>query len=220
MGKPSITLDENLYDYLLSVSLRDSEINQALREKTNLQEMSMMQISPDQGQFMSMLIKLIRAKRIIEIGTFTGYSTLCMAQSLPDDGYIVACDISEEWTNIAKPFWKQAGVEGKIDLRIAPALDTLNQLIEQNNAGKFDFAFIDADKVNQLAYYELCLNLIKTGGLIAIDNTLWGGSVADKQNNEESTIAIREFNEFVYHDKRVDISLIPIGDGLTLAQKH
>ena len=219
MGKASITLDDKLYDYLLSVSLRDCETRKALRAETNQLEMGMMQISPDQGQFMAMLIKLINAKRIIEVGTFTGYSALCMAQSLPDDGLIVACDVSTEWTDIAKPYWQQAGVDKKIDLRIAPALDTLNKLIEEGGAGSFDFAFIDADKENQLNYYELCFQLLKQGGLLAIDNTLWGGSVVDSNNNEESTLAIREFNNFIHQDQRVDISLIPIGDGLTLAQK-
>ena len=220
MGKPSITLDEPLYDYLLSVSLRDCDIKKKLREDTNKLEMGMMQISADQGQFMAMLVKLISAKSIIEIGTFTGYSALCMAESLPDDGYIVACDVSTEWTDTAKPYWKKAGVEKKINLRIAPAIETLNQLIDEGKTGCFDFAFIDADKVNQLKYYELCLQLLKPGGLLCIDNTLWGGSVIDPGINDENTVAIREFNNFVYKDNRVDISLVPIGDGLTLARKH
>lgn len=219
MAKPSITLTTELYTYLLSVSLRDNEVQKELRAETNKLEMSMMQISPDQGQFMTMLIRLINAKQIIEVGTFTGYSTLCMALSLPDDGRIIACDISEEWTNIAKPYWEKAGVSKKIELHLAPALDTLNKLIDEGQSGQFDFAFIDADKTNQLDYYELCLQLLRPNGLLAIDNTLWGGSVIDKNNKDESTIAIREFNQFVHRDQRVDISLIPIGDGLTLAQK-
>ena len=219
MGKSSITLTEELYKYLLSVSLRDDSLMEKLRIETDQLEMGLMQVSPDQGQFMAMLIKLIRAKQIIEIGTFTGYSTLCMAKSLPEDGNLIACDISEEWTNMAKPYWEQAGVSNKIDLRIAPAIETLSDLINKGHTNRFDFAFIDADKTNQLEYYELCLQLLRPGGLLAIDNTLWGGSVIDSTNNEESTVAIRDFNQFVYDDNRVDISLVPIGDGLTLAQK-
>ncbi|MFV2055964.1 MAG: class I SAM-dependent methyltransferase [Thiohalomonadales bacterium] len=219
MAKPSITLDEPLYNYLLDVSLRETDEQQQLRAETSKLEMSIMQISPDQAQFMALLIKLIAAKRIIEIGTFTGYSALSMALALPQEGYLLACDISEEWTSVGKPYWRQAGVADKIDLRLAPALDTLNTAIEKGDSASFDFAFIDADKENQLEYYEKCLLLVKSGGLIAIDNILWGGSVIDTADQQESTVAIRAFNTFIKNDDRVEISLVPIGDGLTLARK-
>jgi len=219
MAKPSITLDEPLYNYLLEVSLRETNEQQQLRAETSKLEMSIMQISPDQAQFMALLIKLIAAKRIIEIGTFTGYSALSMALALPQEGYLLACDISAEWTSVGRPYWRQAGVADKIDLRLAPALDTLNAVIEKGDSGSFDFAFIDADKENQLDYYEKCLLLVKSGGLIAIDNILWGGAVIDTADQQESTVAIRAFNTFIQNDNRVEISVVPIGDGLTLARK-
>jgi len=219
MAKPSITLDEKLYSYLLDISLSETDEQRLLRQETNQLEMSIMQISPDQGQFMALLLKLMGAKHIIEIGTFTGYSALSMALAIPDDGSIVACDISKEWTDIAQRYWAKAGVDNKIDLRLAPALETLTSLIESGETDSFDFAFIDADKENQLQYYEKCLQLVRPDGLICIDNVLWGGSVIDANDQQSSTVAIREFNEFVFADKRVEISTIPIGDGLTLARK-
>ncbi|MFQ5469518.1 MAG: class I SAM-dependent methyltransferase [Gammaproteobacteria bacterium] len=219
MGKQTLNLDEALYEYLLSVSLRDSSIQKALREETDQLEMGVMQISADQAQFMALLVKLINAKTAIEIGVFTGYSALTVAQALPVDGRLVACDISKEWTDRARPYWQKAGVDHKIDLRLSPALDTLVSLSQDGETGSYDFAFIDADKVNQLQYYERCLNLIRPGGVIAIDNVLWGGAVIDPENTNEDTIAIRQFNEFLHSDDRVDISLVPIGDGLTLARK-
>ena len=191
MGKQTLNLDDTLYDYLLAVSLRDNSIQKKLREQTDRLEMGIMQISADQAQFMMLLLKLINAKRVIEIGTFTGYSALVMANALPDDGVIVACDINEEWTSMGKHYWEQAGVSQKIDLRLAPALDTLKQLINDGQKETFDAAFIDADKINMLNYYEYCLKLVRSGGLIMLDNVLWGGSVADPNKQDDDTRAIR-----------------------------
>ncbi len=219
MGKKTLDLNDRLYEYMLSVSLRETALQKTLREETDRLSMGMMQISSDQGQFMAMLIRLTGAKRALEIGTFTGYSTLAVAAALPEDGHLVACDISEEWTAIAQHYWREAGISHKIDLRLAPALTTLAGLKIESDADYFDFAFIDADKLNQLAYYEHSLRLVKPGGLIAIDNVLWGGSVADPVNQSEDTQAIRDFNKFVHQDQRVEITLVPIGDGLTLAWK-
>ena len=220
MGKQTLNLTDELYQYLLSVSLRESEIAKALREETDTLEYARMQISADQAQFMALLIKLLSARNVIEVGTFTGYSALSMAQALPESGKLIACDISEEWTAIAKRYWQRANLDNKIDLHLAPALDTLNQLITEKQENHFDFAFIDADKENLKAYYQACFQLVRPGGVIAIDNVLWGGSVIDADNHEQSTIAIREFNDFINRDERVEISLVPIGDGLTLALKR
>tara|TARA_B100000683_G_scaffold268356_1_gene303401 strand:+ start:548 stop:1081 length:534 start_codon:yes stop_codon:yes gene_type:complete len=177
-----------------------------------------MQVSPEQGQFMSLLVSLLHVRKAIEVGTYTGYSALCVAQNLPENGTLIACDISEKWTSVGRKYWEQAGVADKIDLRIAPAIDTLTSL--QHEAGTFDFAFIDADKVNYLQYYELVLNLLRPGGLVLIDNVLWSGSVANKENQEESTQAIRAVNKHIHADNRVDISMLPVGDGLMLARKR
>ncbi len=219
MGKKTLDLNDRLYEYMLSVSLRETALQKTLREETDRLSMGMMQISSDQGQFMAMLIRLTGAKRALEIGTFTGYSTLAVAAALPEDGHLVACDISEEWTAIAQHYWREAGISHKIDLRLAPALTTLAGLKIESDADYFDFAFIDADKLNQLAYYEHSLRLVRPGGLITIDNVLWGGSVADPANQSEDTRAIRDFNKFIHQDQRVEITLVPIGDGLTLAWK-
>jgi len=178
-----------------------------------------MQISPDQGQFMAMLVRLIRAKNIVEVGTFTGYSALCMALALPQNGRLVACDISEEWTGLGKPYWESAGVSHKIDLRIAPALDTLDQLIADGHQDSFDLAFIDADKTNYDHYYEKCLLLIRPNGLILVDNVFWGGAVVDENNQTEDTLSIRALNARISGDNRVDMSMIAVGDGIIMARK-
>lgn len=204
---------------MLSVSLREPAILKSLREETAKLPSSVMQISPEQGQFMAFLIGLMGAKKTLEIGVYTGYSSLAVALALPDDGQIIACDISTETSAIAKRFWIKAGVEQKIDLKLAPALQTLDQLIEQGASNTFDFAFIDADKFNYANYYERSLALVRPGGLILIDNVLWSGKVADPKDHDKQTEAIRQLNAMIYNDERVNLSLLPLGDGLTLAQK-
>ena len=220
MSKRSIQLTDPLYDYLLENSLREPEILKRLREESPWQGSSGMQISPDQGQFMALLVELLGARRCLEIGTFTGYSALCVALALPADGRVVACDINEETTAIARRFWQEAGVAEKIDLRIAPALETLDALLAEGAAGSFDFVFIDADKPNNEAYYERALTLLRPGGLVAIDNVLWHGAVIDSARSDTDTTAIRAFNRKVLSDERVSCSMLPIGDGLTLARKR
>ncbi|MBD2440422.1 class I SAM-dependent methyltransferase [Nostoc sp. FACHB-110] len=220
MSKQTIGLDSQLYNYLLSVSLREPEVLQKLRYETANHPRGNMQISPEQGQFMRLLIQLLGAKKTLEVGVFTGYSSLSVALTLPADGKVVACDVSEEYTAIAGKYWHLAGVADKIDLRIAPAIETLDHLLATGQAGTFDFAFIDADKENYDGYYERCLQLIRPGGLIAIDNVLWSGDVANPQIQDESTQAIRGINQKLRDDERVNLSLIPIGDGLTLALKR
>ena len=220
MSSKTRSLDESVYHYLLNHSLRESDASIGLRKATHDLAEANMQVSPEQGQFMSMLIRILGAEKAIEVGTFTGYSALQVARALPETGRLIACDISEEWTSIGKPFWKQEKVDHKIDLRIGPATETLAKLIDDGETGTFDFAFIDADKVNYLKYYELCLTLMRPGGLIAIDNVIWGGAVADSTITDPSTEAIRTLNAFVHQDKRVSVSMLPIGDGLTLARKN
>ena len=219
MSTATIMLDEKLREYLLNVSVKESEILRELREETAQMEYSAMQISPEQGAFMSFLVELIQAKRTLEIGVFTGYSALVVAMALSEDGIVTACDVSEEWTNVGMKYWKKAQVEDKIDLRIAPALKTLDQLLSEGKQGTYDFSFIDADKIEYQGYFDKSLELLRIGGLIAIDNVLWGGSVIDDSIQDSSTKAIREFNENLSSDPRVSISMVPIGDGLTLACK-
>ena len=219
MSTATIILDEKLREYLLNVSVKESEILRELREETAQMEYSAMQISPEQGAFMSFLVELIQAKRTLEIGVFTGYSALVVAMALPEDGIVTACDVSEEWANVGMKYWKKAQVENKINLRIAPALKTLDQLLSEGKQGTYDFAFIDADKIEYQGYFDKSLELLRIGGLIAIDNVLWGGSVIDDSIQDSSTKAIREFNENLSSDPRVSISMVPIGDGLTLARK-
>jgi predicted O-methyltransferase YrrM len=216
----TFTRSDKLNAYMQSVSLREPDVLTRLRNETSRQSMSMMQIAPEQGQFMQLLVKALGIRRAIEVGVFTGYSSLCVALAMPGDGRIVACDVNKEWTDIARRYWKEAGVDNKIELRLAPALETLDKLIEEQLQNKFDFAFIDADKAGYRDYYERALVLIRPGGLIAIDNTLWSGSVADESNQTEATQAIRDLNRHIHADERVDISLLPIGDGLTLALKR
>jgi len=220
MSNRSIGLDGPLYDYLLAASLREHPVLARLREATAAHPKVNMQISPEQGQLMALLVRLIGATRCIEVGVFTGYSSLVVALAMPPTGRIVACDISEEYTAMARPYWEEAGVAGRIDLRIAPAMETLDALLAEGAAGTYDFAFIDADKEAYAGYYERSLQLLRPGGLIAIDNTLWDGAVADPADQSTDTVAIRAFNEALRDDARVDLSLVPIGDGLTLARKR
>jgi predicted O-methyltransferase YrrM len=219
MTNQTLGLEPHLYNYLLSVSLREAEILAQLRQETAQHPMAMMQIAPEQGQFMALLVQLIGAKKTLEIGVFTGYSTLVVALGLPSDGKVVACDVSEEFTAIARRYWQQAGVTNKINLHIAPALETLDNLLAAGEGETFDFAFIDADKSNYDDYYERSLQLIRPGGLIAIDNVLWSGRVADPQVQDNRTSKIRALNEKLHQDQRITLSLVPIGDGLTLALK-
>jgi predicted O-methyltransferase YrrM len=220
MFKNALGLNETLYDYILANSLREPPALAQLREETAKHKQARMQISPEQGQFMSSLLQLMGAKRVVEVGVFTGYSSLSMALALPEDGYLVACDISEEYTSIARRHWESAGIAHKIDLRIAPATETLEALIQSGQAETFDFAFIDADKGNYGNYYDLSFQLVRPGGLIVIDNVLWSGRVADAQSSDKIVQTMRHFNEKVASDDRVQVSILPIGDGLTLARKH
>jgi predicted O-methyltransferase YrrM len=220
VSNKTISVDAALYDYLLAVSLREAPVLRRLRDRTLRLPQAHMQISPEQGQFLALLVRLTGARRILEIGTFTGYSALAMALALPEEGGIVACDISEDWTRIAREAWVEAGVGERIDLRLAPALETLDALLAAGEAGRFDFAFIDADKENYQAYYERSLALVRGGGLIAVDNVLWNGSVIDPAKTDPDTEAIRAFNAALAADARIDLSLVPIGDGLTLARKR
>ncbi|CAN5568276.1 class I SAM-dependent methyltransferase [soil metagenome] len=213
-------IDERTHQYLLSTSIREPEVARRLREETQQLENAQMQIGPDQGQFMQLLVQLLGAKKTLEVGVFTGYSALWVALALPDEGRIIACDISEEYTAVARRYWQEAGIDQKIDLRLGPALETLDALLGVNQAGTFDFAFIDADKTNYQNYYERALELLRAGGLIAIDNTIWSGKVADSSVNDADTVAIRRLNEKLHHDKRISLSMLTVGDGLTLAMKR
>ncbi len=220
MSNRTLAIDDRLYDYLCEVAIDESDLLFQLRQETAQLEYSVMQISPEQGQFMSLLIKLTGAKRAIEIGTFTGYSSICVASAMPDDGELICCDISPQWTDIAEKYWAQANLENKISLFTQPAELTLQKLIDDEQQSSFDFIFIDADKQNYIQYYEMALTLLKKGGMIAVDNTLWSGAVADPENVEPGTQAIRRFNQMVKEDMRVSKSLLPIGDGLTLILKE
>jgi predicted O-methyltransferase YrrM len=220
MSNRSIGLNPALYHYLLSVSLREHPALARLRAATATHPKVNMQIAPEQGQFMALLARLIGASRCIEVGVFTGYSSLAVALALPPEGRLIACDISEDYTAVARRYWDEAGVAGKIDLRIAPAVETLDVLLDGGGGATFDFGFIDADKEGYPDYYERLLALLRPGGLMVIDNTLWGGDVANPDNNEPDTLAIRAFNDTLHGDERIDLSLVPIGDGLTLARKR
>ncbi|MBI1394701.1 MAG: SAM-dependent methyltransferase [Betaproteobacteria bacterium] len=219
MSSRTIGLSDEVHRYLLDNSVAETEHQIRLREETARLPEHGMQISPEQGQFLRLLLRLTGARQCLEIGTFTGYSTLCIAMAIPEDGVVTACDVSEEWTSIASRHWRDAGVAPKIFLRIAPAARTLDELLQANQAATYDFAFIDADKGGYLDYYERCLQLVRPGGLIAIDNTLWNGRPADASAADPETVAIRAFNRHVRADPRVEIALVPIGDGLTLARK-
>ncbi|HEX7338904.1 MAG TPA: class I SAM-dependent methyltransferase [Rhodanobacteraceae bacterium] len=211
---------EAVETYLHQHTLREPPVLAQLREETARLPNGGMQISPEQGQLMALLVRLIGARRCLEVGTFTGYSSTVVALALPDDGRLVACDVSREWTDIARRCWEQAGVTHKIDLHLAPAVETLDALLANGEAGQFDFAFIDADKTPYIDYYERVLKLLRTGGLVAIDNTLWSGKVAQANVRDDTTNHLRAFNDHLHRDQRIDLSLIPIGDGLTLARKR
>ena len=220
MSNRRLTVTDDIHQYLIEHSVREPAILAELRAETAGMPDAQMQIGPEQGQLMALLARLMDARRCIEVGVFTGYSSLAVALALPDDARIVACDVSEEWTAIASRYWRKAGVAHKIDLRLQPATRTLEALIAAGESGRYDFAFVDADKPAYPVYYELLLELLRPGGLMAIDNTLWSGKVADPGERDANTLALRSFNELVYRDERVDLSLLPVGDGLTLVRKR
>jgi len=220
MSARTLQITPALYEYLMKVGVRESASAAALRVETAKLPMAMMQISPEQAAFMQLIVRLLGVRRALEVGTFTGYSALAVAEAMPADGKLIACDVSHEWTSIGKPHWASAGVVHKIDLRIAPAVATLDKLIADGQSNTFDFAFIDADKSNYDNYYERALKLVRVGGLIGIDNTLWNGAVVDASRQDDDTKAIRALNTKVHADTRVDVVLLPIGDGLTLARRR
>ena len=220
MGDKYIQLTSDLHDYLVRVSVRESDFLKQLRIETEQLPESVMQISPEQGQFMGFLVRLMGVQRAIEVGVFTGYSSICLATALPEEGKLTACDVNEEWTKTAIRYWGKAGVADKIELVLGPAEITLSQLIETGCSGSYDFAFVDADKENYGVYYELVMELIRPGGLILFDNTLWSGKVIDESVTDSDTLAIRSLNQQLIRDDRVDLSMLPIGDGLTLVHKR
>jgi predicted O-methyltransferase YrrM len=220
MTNRSLNLDQPLYQYLLDVSLRETALLQQLRAETAQLAVARWQIAPEQGQFMALLIKLIAAKRVLEIGTFTGYSSLCMASAMAEDSLLVCCDTSQEYTDIARRYWRQAGVEERIELRLAPALQSMTELERSGHSESFDLIFIDADKANYLAYLEHALVLLRRGGVLLFDNTLWSGRVLETLPESADTQAIQTLNRRLKNDQRVDLSLLPIGDGLTLCRKR
>jgi predicted O-methyltransferase YrrM len=214
------SFDERTYGYLVNTSVRETDVARRLREETQKLPQAQMQIGPDQGQFLQLLVQLIQAKKTLEVGVFTGYSSLWVATGLPDHGRVVACDVSEEYTSIARRYWKEAGVDHKIDLQLRPALETLDKLLVSGGAETFDFAFIDADKSNYDNYYERILRLVRRGGVVAIDNTIWSGRVANPEETDSDTVAIRKLNEKLHRDERVALSMLTVGDGLTLAMRR
>lgn len=220
MSNTTLGLDDRLYAYLQSVAVREPAILTELRQETAQHPMSQMQIAPEQGQFMALLVQLMGAKKTLEVGVFTGYSALAVALALPPGGQVVACDVSEDYTAIARRYWERAGVADRIHLHIAPALDSLDRFLAEGQANTFDFAFIDADKSNYDGYYERALQLVRVGGLIAIDNVLWGGDVADPEVQDSRTQKIRSLNQKIHQDERVTMCVVPIADGLTLAIKR
>lgn len=220
MGRYNELIDAKAIDYILKNSVREAAVLARLREETSAHPNARFQIPPEQGGLLQLLVKMIAAHRTLEVGVFTGYSSLAVALALPPDGRIVACDISNEYTSVARRYWKEAGVDCKIDLRVGPAAETLQELIDRGETGGFDFAFIDADKTGYPKYYEQCLTLIRAGGLIALDNMLRNGQVADESIQDPDVVAIRGLNRFIHEDNRVDALLLPFGDGLTLAVKR
>ncbi len=220
MSLRSLGLPDNVYSYLLEHSLREPEVLTALRKETAEHPAARMQISPEQGQFMRLLVELMGVRRAIEVGVFTGYSSLSVALAMPDDGKLLACDVNAEFTSIAKKYWERAGVSHKVELVLAPASETLQARISAGEAGSYDIAFIDADKGGYQAYYEHCLELLRPGGLILVDNVLWSGAVADPSDQGSDTQAIRKLNDHIHADQRVNVSMLPLGDGLYLARKR
>jgi predicted O-methyltransferase YrrM len=219
MTARTLNLDDALYQYLLDVSLRETLLQRRLRDETQALPMARWQIAPEQGQFLALLVKLTGARRLLEVGTFTGYSALCMASALPQDGSLICCDIPGDYNAVALRYWREAGLAERIDLRLAPALETLDDLERQGQGGTFDLIFIDADKANYPAYLEHALRLLRGGGLVMFDNTLWSGRVLEAQPQSEDTRAIQALNRALKDDRRVDLSLLPLGDGLTLCRK-
>jgi caffeoyl-CoA O-methyltransferase len=215
----ALKLDDTVYDYVLAHSLREHPAQVALRAATRDHPRSVMQITPEQGQLMALLARLVGARRAIEVGVYTGYSALSVALALPGDGRLLACDISDEYTRIGRPYWEMAGVAHKIDLKLAPAVQTLDAALAAGEAGAFDFAFIDADKSSYDAYYERILQLLRPGGLIVVDNVLWSGDVA-RPSTDKDTLALQALNEKLHADQRIDLSMLPVGDGITLARKR
>ncbi len=220
MSRQTLTLTEPLARYVFDHSLREPEIMRKLRDETATYPNAGMQIAPEQGQFMALLVRLLGARKTLEIGVFTGYSALAVALALPEDGRVVACDVSEEYTTVARRYWREAGVERKIALHLAPATQTLDALIAGGEAGSYDFAFIDADKERYDDYYERSLTLLRKGGLIMLDNMLQEGKIADLSISTPSLVAIRALNAKLHGDSRVDLSLLPLADGVTLARKR
>ena len=220
MADRRLIITDDIHRYLVAHSVREPAVLARLRAATEALPEASMQIGPEQGQLMALLAKLIGAKHCIEVGVFTGYSSLAVALALPEDGRILACDVSEQWTAIARRFWREAGVEHKIELKLQPAARTLEQLLAAGEAGRYDFAFVDADKPAYDTYYELLLKLLRPGGLMALDNTLWSGAVANPNEREPNTAALRALNDKLHRDERIDLSLLPVGDGLTLARKR
>ena len=220
MSNRTIGLSDELAAYVVEVGTREPEVLARLREETAAIPQHGMQIAPEQGAFLAILVELIGARRCIEVGTFTGYSSTAIALALPEDGQLVCCDVSEEWTSLARKYWDEAGVADRIDLRIAPAAETLDQLLADGEEDAFDFAFIDADKPGYDGYYERLLRLVRPGGLIALDNTLWGGEVLDQNTDDESTRAIQALNAKLAGDERITLCLVPVADGVTLARRR
>jgi predicted O-methyltransferase YrrM len=215
-----LLVTDDIHRYLVEHSVREPDVLARLRAATASLPLAQMQIGPEQGQLLALLAKLVGAKRCIEVGVFTGYSSLAVALALPQDGRILACDVSEEWTALARRFWREAGVEHKIELKLQPAARTLEERLAAGEAGRYDFAFIDADKPAYDTYYELLLQLLRPGGLMALDNTLWSGAVLNSEEREPNTVALRALNDKLHRDERIDLSLLPVGDGVTLARKR